>query len=564
MQRKRRGKKLMGRIVNPTLMRTGMNAIKKNVDSYGSNYRKAKSTLARYSNEAISAKGEAVDAMINQVLCYESVMDMFIVVAESMIKDCDEMSIRVGDEYLNEDSILAMIEVQKNIRQRCSERIDDYRHKQTQFATAAPLAEHCRMQVNLNYAAKERADIAITALNNKIKKIDEIESNTNNLFLKSKSALAELNKCISELDKSGKGGFTYDSMPAWVVAMNSDLLDKYTKSMLSKGKLNEDFVKKFSNLTIAEMTPVEKVIYNKYVDFLIFDANPEDMNKVIKHYYKKTWYGNMQCRKSAYELKELLDIRTNMYCMTSAEGVDSKVLERCTILSVALTRSDAYKIGDITLKDGHYHYKYKKYRYSDSNNASPITSQEEYTTEEVSSTPTLGADNLSEHKVEYLKKLLRKDLKEELIEMTINVGYDFAMPELRISEKLLKGGIETYLECSETAGKKGEFGINSGGISTVSNSFKLRTSMAIPKTKEGELIYNMYPTNETADRIDFYNEVFKHYGKDPIKLDDALNYPEDANKNLKNLEAQMKKKPYKYNNDDFKDLGRLNEAYLKK
>ena len=250
--------------------------------------------------------------------------------------------------------------------------------------------------------------------------------------------------------------------------------------------------------------------------------------------------------------------------MTSPKDVDSRTLERCTILSVALTRSDAYKIGDITLKDGHYHYKYKKYRYSDSNNASPITSQEEYTTEEVSSTPTLGADNLSEHKVEYLKKLLRKDLKEELIEMTINVGYDFAMPELRISEKLLKGGIETYLECSETAGKKGEFGINSGGISTVSNSFKLRTSMAIPKTKEGELIYNMYPTNETADRIDFYNEVFKHYGKDPIKLDDALNYPEDANKNLKNLEAQMKKKPYKYNNDDFKDLGRLNEAYLKK
>ena len=47
----------MCRIVNPTLMRMGMNAIKKNVDSYGSNYRKAKSTLARYSNEAISAKG---------------------------------------------------------------------------------------------------------------------------------------------------------------------------------------------------------------------------------------------------------------------------------------------------------------------------------------------------------------------------------------------------------------------------------------------------------------------------------------------------------------------------
>ena len=126
------------------------------------------------------------------------------------------------------------------------------------------------------------------------------------------------------------------------------------------------------------------------------------------------------------------------------------------------------------------------------------------------------------------------------------------------------GVLKTYLEYGESSGSAEEFGIDSRGISTVSNSFKLRTSMAIPKTKEGELIYNMYPTNETADRIDFYNEVFKHYGKDPIKLDDALNYPEDANKNLKNLEAQMKKKPYKYNNDDFKDLGRLNEAYLKK
>ena len=50
-------------------------------------------------------------------------------------------------------------------------------------------------------------------------------------------------------------------MPAWAVAMNNELLDKYTKSMLSKGRLNEDFVKKFSNLTIAEMTPVEKAVY---------------------------------------------------------------------------------------------------------------------------------------------------------------------------------------------------------------------------------------------------------------------------------------------------------------
>ena len=427
------------------------------------------------------------------------------------------------------------------------------------------------MQVNLNYAAKERADIAITALNNKIKKIDEIESNTNNLFLESKSALAELNKCISELDKSGKGGFTYDSMPAWAVAMNNELLDRYTKSMLSKGRLNEDFVKKFSNMTIAEMTPVEIAVYNKYTDFLLFDAKPEDMNKVVKHYYKRTIDGVLEQKKSAYELVDSLNLKINKHCMNSPKDVGSRILERCTILSVALTRSDAYKIGDITLEDGHYHYKYTKYRYSDSNNAKPITSHEEYTTDEVSSTPTLGADNLSKHKVEYLKKLLRKDLKEELIKTTLDVGYGLAAPEVKVGEKVMMGVLKTCLEYGESSGSAEELGINSGGTSTLSNSFKLRTSMAIPETKEGELIYNMYPTNETADRIDFYNEVFKYYDKKTIRsdkkyirLDEVLNYPEVANDKLDKLEKSLKKNPYKYNNDDFKDLGRLNEAYLKK
>ena len=145
------------------------------------------------------------------------------------------------------------------------------------------------------------------------------------------------------------------------------------------------------------------------------------------------------------------------------------------------------------------------------------------------------------------------------------------MPELRISGKLLKGGVETYLKCSETAGKKGEFGIDSGGISTVSNSFKLRTSMAIPKTKEGELIYNMYPTNETADRIDFYNEVFKYYDKKTIRsdkkyirLDEVLNYPEDANDKLKILNDELGKKPYKYGKNNYKSVGTINDTFPQK
>ena len=254
-----------------------------------------------------------------------------------------------------------------------------------------------------------------------------------------------------------------------------------------------------------------------------------------------------------------LNLKINKHCMNSPKDVGSRILERCTILSVALTRSDAYKIGDITLEDGHYHYKYTKYRFSDSNNAKPITSHEEYTTDEVSSTPTLGADNLSEHKVEYLKKLLRKDLKEELIKTTLDVGYDLAAPEVKVGKKVMIGVLKTCLEYGESSGSAEEFGINSGGTSTLSNSFKLRTSMAIPETKEGELIYNLYPTNETADRVNFYNEVFKHYGKDPIKLDKALNYPEDANGILKNLNEELGKKSYKYNSNEFKKVDDIND-----
>ena len=85
--------------------------------------------------------------------------------------------------------------------------------------------------------------------------------------------------------------------------------------------------------------------------------------------------------------------------------------------------------------------------------------------------------------------------------------------------------------------------------------------MAIPKTKEGELIYNMYPTNETADRIDFYNKVFDHYGKESIELDKMLNYPEDANDKLDRLNDELDKKPYIYNKDAMKSIDDINGAF---
>lgn len=347
------------------------------------------------------------------------------------------------------------------------------------------------MQVNLNVAVKERADIAITALNNKIKK--------------------------------------------------------------------------FSNLSIAEMTPVEKAVYNKYTDFLLFDAKPEDMNKVVKHYYKKTWYGSMQCRKSAYELKELLDIRTNMYCMTSAEGVDSKVLERCTILKIALSRDDTFKVGKIYLSKGHYKYTYTKHTMSSLNNASPLPSKETYTTFHVFETPSICADQVSRAKAEYLKNLLRKDNSETIAKGVVSViesGISIGMPEMevgwKISNEILKACTEKIADSSKY---KEDFGIDSNGIATISNSFDLRASLATAKTNEGDLIYNLYPTKGTLDKINFYNEVFKNYKKKEIDLNYILEKPEKVNKKLTNLEVKMKTNPYQYKDTSCDKLKDLDVAY---
>ena len=147
----------------------------------------------------------------------------------------------------------------------------------------------------------------------------------------------------------------------------------------------------------------------------------------------------MQCRKSAYELKELLDIRTNMYCMTSAEGVDSKVLERCTILKIALSRDDTFKVGKIHLSKGHYKYTYTKHTMSSLNNASPLPSKETYTTFHVFETPSICADQVSRAKAEYLKNLLRKDNSETIANGVVSVietGISIGMPEMKVGGKI--------------------------------------------------------------------------------------------------------------------------------
>ena len=559
----------MGRIVNPHSIRTSMNEIKSNVDEYSSHYKKAKSTIARYSFGSPKLKGMTAKAVLNQLYCYETLMDMFIITAENISKACDTMIMSVGDEKLNEDIINSIIYEQEGIKARCAKRIEEYRHKQMQLELCPILASYCGLQINRNAYIKTRAEKIIAIMNSKLEKIDEIERKTNELFLAEKAAMTKIGRCIAELKGSGKNGFRFQELPVWAADMEKQLFDKYNKEMLTKGRLNEDFVEKFSNLTIAEMTPAEFKAYQEYVNFLILKAKPEDMNKVIKHAYRMTKDGVVELKYGAYDLATYIGLVMKIYSMKSTELVDSSILEKCTIMKTALTRDFMVEKGTFSLKGGHYHYKYEylKYKRPESNHAQAVIFTESYTTNTVYTEHTGNADKLGYAKNEYLKNLMRKDGADyamDICKSAVNIGVTIAFPEMTVGEQVVWELANLGVERVSPLGKNEDFGIKSEGIATMTNRLKVRASIAKPGTKEGTLIYEMYPTSETMRRIEFYNKIFEHYKMDPIGLGDVCNNPEDVNNRILALSKKINAKPYVYNNEDeYKDIEKLEKLYEK-
>lgn len=556
----------MGRIVNPHSIRTSMNEIKSNVDEYSSHYKKAKSTIARYSFGSPKLKGMTGKAVLNQLYCYETLMDMFIITAENISKACDTMIMSVGDEKLNEDIINSIIYEQEGIKTRCANRIEDYRHKQMQLELCPILASYCGLQINRNTYIKTRAEKIIAIMNRKLEKIDEIERKTNELFSAEKAAMTKIGRCIAELKGSGKNGFRFQELPVWAADMEKQLFDKYNKEMLTKGRLNEDFVEKFSNLTIAEMTPAEFKAYQEYVNFLILKAKPEDMNKVIKHAYRMTKDGVVELKYGAYDLATYIGLVMKIYSMKSTELVDSSILEKCTIMKTALTRDFMVEKGTFSLKGGHYHYKYEylKYKRPESNHAQAVIFTESYTTNTVYTEYTGNADELGYAKNEYLKNLMRKDGADyamDICKSAVNIGVTIAFPEMTVGEQVVWELANLGVERVSPPGKNEDFGIKSEGIATMTNRLKVRASIAKPGTKEGTLIYEMYPTSETMRRIEFYNKIFENYKMDPIGLGDVCNNPEDVNNRILALSEKIKAKPYVYDKEKYEKLDKLEDLY---
>ena len=555
----------MGRIVNPHSIRTSMNEIKSNVDEYSSHYKKAKSTIARYSFGSPKLKGMTGKAVLNQLYCYETLMDMFIITAENISKACDTMIMSVGDEKLNEDIINSIIYEQEGIKTRCANRIEDYRHKQMQLELCPILASYCGLQINRNTYIKTRAEKIIAIMNRKLEKIDEIERKTNELFLAEKAAMTKIGRCIAELKGSGKNGFRFQELPVWAADMEKQLFDKYNKEMLTKGRLNEDFVEKFSNLSVAEMTPAEFKAYQEYVKFLILKAKPDDLNKVIKHAYRKTINEVMVLKDSAYELAATMDVATRVYCMKNAELVDSSILERCTMMNTALTIDYIYETGKISLKDGRYNYEYRKNRRAEHNHAKPMELRESYTTIKVSTMISSTTDKVGALKNEYLKNLMRKDGGDYAVvicKAAVEIGVNVACPGIPVGVQATYGLADLGIEIVDMPSKNEDFGIKSDGIGTMAQKLKLRASIANPGTKTGELIYKMYPTNETTDRLVFYNKVFKYYKMEPIKMTDVYYNPESVNGQLNALNDKMgSKTPYTYKDKKYENLDSLESAY---
>ena len=290
------------------------------------------------------------------------------------------------------------------------------------------------------------------------------------------------------------------------------------------------------------------------------------MNKVIKHAYRMTKDGVVELKDGAYDLATYIGLVMKIYSMKSTELVDSSILEKCTIMKTALTRDFMVEKGTFSLKGGHYHYKYEylKYKRPESNHAQAVIFTESYTTNTVYTEHTGNADKLGYAKNEYLKNLMRKDGADyamDICKSAVNIGVTIAFPEMTVGEQVVWELANLGVERVSPPGKNEDFGIKSEGIATMTNRLKVRASIAKPGTKEGTLIYEMYPTSETMRRIEFYNKIFEHYKMDPIGLGDVCNNPEDVNSRILALSEKIDAVPYVYNKGKYETLDRLENLY---
>lgn len=189
---------------------------------------------------------------------------------------------------------------------------------------------------------------------------------------------------------------------------------------------------------------------------------------------------------------------------------------------------------------------------------------ESYTTNTVYTEYTGNADELGYAKNEYLKNLMRKDGADyamDICKAAVNIGVTIAFPEMTVGEQVVWELANLGVEIVSPPGKNEDFGIKSEGIATMTNRLKVRASITKPGTKEGTLIYEMYPTSETMRRIEFYNKIFEQYKMDPIGLGDVCNSPEDVNKRILALSKKINAKPYVYDKEKYKKLDKLEDLY---
>ena len=222
-------------------------------------------------------------------------------------------------------------------------------------------------------------------------------------------------------------------------------------------------------------------------------------------------------------------------------------------MKIALSRESTFKTGKISLKNGRYNYEYMKYRRSEYNYATPLVSTESYTTLEVYVKPTITSGKLSKAKNEYLKNLMRKDGADyamDAFKLTVNIGVGVFCPWMTVGGQIASELLNYGFEIMDSPGQNDDFGIKSDDIGTMADLLKIRASVAEPGQKKGTLIYDIYPTNETKDRLEFYNKVFECYGMKPIEMIDVYSDPEAVDKRFIELEKKISETPYAENPDD--------------
>lgn len=250
----------------------GMNAI---LTGDNENLAEIVTSISQFTSDN-SLQGNAWNNMKEQLRNHKMVIQGIICANDSMMQDNDSLKSLVGDEDLIEDELtesINQLKASNNCYQIC---IDNCRNIMKNDVINALLGWHYQSAIQNYQNCMNQNNSTIMELEEKIKKLQEIENSTGSLYAEAKSLYIAVGSGISEIQKAWNpdtGQFNvpanslwkFTLMPAIKAKTQSDLA-KYMKEKLGEDALTYD--------EFSKLPEMDKKKYLEKVAKLVFEYLP--------------------------------------------------------------------------------------------------------------------------------------------------------------------------------------------------------------------------------------------------------------------------------------------------